>query len=821
MRSLSYVCASTGETIPLEGPDIWAQTAEGLRGREWSYTLGYRSLTGVSRTAREAELDLTYVRCPEKVDSTRRLFDADVAAGTPGTFDADGWTTRAYVVKAEPQTITPTMVETQLTVVLLDGVWRRETTTHHDPRTDAGSGLDYPHDYPHDYGGMSILDTVANTSGMPQPIRLTIFGPCVNPYVIIGPNRYEVDATIPASSRLEIDGTADARTVIMISDTGLRTNLFAKAVRGTGRGSGTYIFEPLPPRHEHDQLGWRIRIRPDRHRREERTAMDLIVTDTNGTPSGSYASWTLDLAYGSGENDFELQCPARLKPGCRWWVDGTGWGGIVDDVKTSVTGGEGELTYHGRDWHGLLASKILEPDKGKDYLTVSGTIGTLLRTVISRIGLQDIITVTEGASKNANWRFDRYCDAWSGLSKMLRASGLRLRITAAQNGVTVDAPPITAAGDLIDSDLIDFDATLASHPINHLICLGKGELKDRIVVHWYADQKGTLSHTQTIKGADERASVYELSNADAAELETKGKTKLQELRDTGSIDVDVTGGIDLDVTGGIDLDVGDTVTGRDNTTGIRVTAEITKKIIKVKDGIPTVTYEATTASTESTGETGGGGSSSGDGHAYYAGSGLTLSNWTFSADVTAADLETVRRTATEANKAASDAAAEIGGARDLAKQAGVKADTATTTAQNALAAAQARILDITASAPVTVTRNDETAAITVAQATSSADGLMAAADKKKLDGIQSAANKYTLPVASTATLGGVKPDGRTITVGPDGTITAQSSATEASFLAAHPIGSLYWCVAGNPNDHGGTWKEIHTIIGGHVWQRLA
>lgn len=540
--------------------------------------------------------------------------------------------------------------------------------------------------------------------------------------------------------------------------------------------------------------------------------MDLIVTDTNGTPSAAVASWTLDLAYGSGENDFDLRCPARLQPGCRWWVDGTGWGGIVDDVKTSVTGGEGELTYHGRDWHGLLASKILEPDKGKDYLTMSGTIGTLLRTVISRIGLQDIITVTEGTSKTARWQFNRYCDAWSGLSKMLRASGLRLRITAAQNGVTVDAPPITAAGDLIDSDLIDFDATLASHPINHLICLGKGDLKDRIVVHWYADQKGTLSHTQTIKGADERTSVYELATADAAELETKGKTKLQELRDTGSIDVDVTDGIDLDV--------GDTVTGRDNTTGLQVTAEITKKIVKISDGIPTVTYEATTASTETTGETGGG-SSSGDGHAYYAGSGLTLSNWTFSADVTAADLETVSKTATEANKAASDAAAEIGGARDLAKQAGVKADTATTTAQNALAAAQARVLDITASAPVTVTRTDETASITVAQATSSADGLMAAADKEKLDGIQSGANRYTLPVASTVTLGGVKPDGKTITIGPDGTITAQSSATAASFLAAHPIGSLYWCVAGDPNDHGGTWKEIHTIIGGHVWQRLA
>lgn len=635
--------------------------------------------------------------------------------------------------------------------------------------------------------------------------------------------------------------------------------------------------------------------------------MDLIVTDTNGTPSGSYASWTLDLAYGSGENDFDLQCPACLKPGCRWWVDGTGWGGIVDDVKTSVTGGEGELTYRGRDWHGLLASKILEPDKGKDYLTMSGTIGTLLRTVISRIGLQDILTVTEGTSKTANWQFDRYCDAWSGLSKMLRASGLRLRITAAQNGVTVDAPPITAAGDLIDSDLIDFDATLASHPINHLICLGKGELKDRIVVHWYADQKGTLSHTQTIKGADERTSVYELSNADAAELETKGKTKLQELRDTGSIDVDVE-------SDGIDLDVGDTVTGRDNTTGIKVTAEITKKIIKIEDGIPTVTYEATTASTESTGETGGGGSSSGDGHAYYAGSGLTLSNWTFSADVTAADLETVRKTATEANKAASDAAAEIAGARDLAKQADGKADKAQTTADaaNTLASqandtAQERVKTIAAGTGVTATRAGSTVTLTAPNtlpaptsltstdlntlktgygaywaaggntcshkpsgvghfglivqrtalgcttqiltdpqtgkiwrrtwnsgswdewkalaedrdATTTIHGLMSSGDKQKLDGIQSGANKYTLPVASTATLGGVKPDGKTITIGQDGTITAQSSATAASFLAAHPIGSLYWCVAGNPNDQGGTWKEIPTIIGGHVWQRLA
>ena len=45
---------------------------------------------------------------------------------------------------------------------------------------------------------------------------------------------------------------------------------------------------------------------------------------------------------------------------------------------------------------------------------------------------------------------------------------------------------------------------------------------------------------------------------------------------------------------------------------------------------------------------------------------------------------------------------------------------------------------------------------TYSAATASAAGLMSAADKTKLDGIATGANKYTLPTASSSTLGGVK-----------------------------------------------------------------
>lgn len=360
--------------------------------------------------------------------------------------------------------------------------------------------------------------------------------------------------------------------------------------------------------------------------------MDLIVTDATGKPVASHASYTLDLAFGSGENDFDLQVEdAALKAGSRIMIDGTEYGGIIDDTDVDVDGGLSTVTWHGRDWHGVLASKIIEPDGNNDYLTLSGTIPVIMRTLVSRAGLQGLFFVTdESADHKTTCQFDRYVDLYSGLVKMLRASGLKLRLRNDGDKVSMSAMPVRTIGDSIDSDLIDFTAKQAAHPINHLICLGKGELKDRTVIHWYADANGTFSHTQTLKGLDERTATYELSNAEADELEDKGRQKFQELRNTSTIDVDIPDGIDADV--------GDLVTGRDNNTGLVVTAEISKKIVKVSGGVLTVTYESGGASAGGN----SGESSIGDGgHAYYAGAGLKLDAWTFSADVTRNDIDSL------------------------------------------------------------------------------------------------------------------------------------------------------------------------------------
>ena len=317
---------------------------------------------------------------------------------------------------------------------------------------------------------------------------------------------------------------------------------------------------------------------------------ELIVTDASHVDQASLEDFTLDAAWGADENDFELTVDRLIDAGSYVYFDGSECGGIVDALKDNLKRGESTLTYSGRTWHGMLADKILEPDKGKDYLTVSGTASSVIGSLISRVGLDAVFDAvdapTAGAQTIKSYQFDRYVDAYSGLRKMCAASGLKLRLAYASGKVRVWAEPAAHYGDSIDSDLIDFDATRTWRKPNHMIGLGKGELKDRIVSHWYADSKGNVTQTQTFKGLDEIAQVYDYSSAEADELAKNTKKKLQDLQSEGEVKVTVH------EDSGIVFDVGDTVTARDNLTGITVNASITKKIVKVSGGVMSVDYEA-------------------------------------------------------------------------------------------------------------------------------------------------------------------------------------------------------------------------------------
>ena len=242
-----YVGTTANRQVGLDGPDngLWAETFEGARGRKWSYTLGQHSISGASRNARECSMTVKAENM-ESLDVLRRVCDADVAMCTPGLLKVDDWSMRAYVVEAEPSKVTPTHVEQKLTVVMLDGVWRRAITT---PFRVIGDGdyadLDWPHDYGHDWTGVVASKVIQNPGWTRLPVKLTIYGAAVNPAIMIGENIYEFDVTVPSGGLLVCDGISKTVTLTDANGDGATNNAFAAAHRGDGIDSGEYCFQPL------------------------------------------------------------------------------------------------------------------------------------------------------------------------------------------------------------------------------------------------------------------------------------------------------------------------------------------------------------------------------------------------------------------------------------------------------------------------------------------------------------------------------------------------------------------------------------------------
>jgi hypothetical protein len=299
------------------------------------------------------------------------------------------------------------------------------------------------------------------------------------------------------------------------------------------------------------------------------------------------------LAFGADEQDFEIAFSKPVLTGGELlYIDGTEYGGVVD-VITHSTETE-SVIYKGRTWHGMLAGKIVKPPANADYYVLSGDANTCIRSLLTKVGLTDVLTGrTTSAGITVNYQFERFCNAYDGILKMLASADAVLRIERHDGITELWAEPRVTITDEADSDLMDFAITDSVRVPNHLVCAGEGELQQRVVVDLYADSSGNVSQTQTQTGVDEIAVLYNYNNADATELIAEGTKELQSYQ--------LGGGADLQVNNKGDWHVGDLIQVRDNNSGLVITSTINKKIVKVKNGVLSVDYEVGVASAQSYG----------------------------------------------------------------------------------------------------------------------------------------------------------------------------------------------------------------------------
>lgn len=541
--------------------------------------------------------------------------------------------------------------------------------------------------------------------------------------------------------------------------------------------------------------------------------MVLVVHDSTVGDIREIEEFELDLAFGSDENALKLEARAGEAPeeGQFVFIDGTEYGGVIDQASYEAgREASGSILCRGRTWHGILAGKRLLPDSGSGYLSVSGKAGDALAALIERMGLSELFSAASDDT-SVSYTFDRFVDGYSGLKAMAKANGRKVAMRRKGGKVEISLPPAVDYANKVDSDLLDFTLTSVHRCVNHLVCAGTGELENRAVVHFYADAAGNVSHTQSLFGVDEISALYDYSNADEEKFEEEGKKKLKEYQTTGSVEVEAHDDIDVDV--------GDVISARDNAHGRTVSATVVRKIVQVSRGVATYKYEVGSETTTKTSSRGNA-ESGGGGHTYYAGSGLTLSNYTFSADVDKAALAAVETKADDAKTAASNASAAAGKAETAAK--------AATGAAAANAKAIAGKQDaLTAGANVTIDGATISATdTTYGEASATASGLMSAADKAALDGLatgdtvpKKAETAGRLAEARTVTISGAVNGSATWDGSSDLSIVVAGDSAAAGFLAVHPVGTYLETNGYDPSDYGGEWSMVPSI-GPYTWLRI-
>lgn len=319
---------------------------------------------------------------------------------------------------------------------------------------------------------------------------------------------------------------------------------------------------------------------------------DIIVADSTGAELRMMIFNSYDYEIGDAENSFEVECNSaeweNPPANARIFIPGTELGGVYK--YTEVNKKRETVTAGGFTWRGMLQKKIICPPSGQDYATDSGELNSLINSRVSAAFPGLFVGSSESTGVTTSYQYTRYCTLYDGLKAMLKSVGYKMQLSYDQElrKVVVSAVPISdfsAQIEYSDDMSANYTMTLDNRSVNHLICLGGGELRDRTVLHLYADKNGVISMTQSQFDEDEVTEVYDYTNASDTELMDSGIKELRRL--IGNNENKFT----IDLESEREIGIGDIVGSRDYLTGLTMKSPITTKVIRWQKGFETIEYK--------------------------------------------------------------------------------------------------------------------------------------------------------------------------------------------------------------------------------------
>lgn len=274
MKDIYYV-NSNNEKIDLLEPPYMLQTGE-LFGYKWNYESKQRlggggKITNIRKDLEERTLTLSIVNYgvenyEEAIDYLHEITDIDVLKKTPGRLYVGGMYLNCYVTASEKSEWEPEAgyIDVSLTLAVEYPMWVGENPyTFHSFGISSTNNKRYPRRYPYRYANGMNSTYIINPHFANSNFELIIYGPVVNPMVIIGGVSYLVNAILEEGEYLVIDSRS--RTIIKVKKNGEQENLYHN------RQKGRNFFRKVAPGRQ--PISWTGKF-----------DFDLIIYEERGEP---------------------------------------------------------------------------------------------------------------------------------------------------------------------------------------------------------------------------------------------------------------------------------------------------------------------------------------------------------------------------------------------------------------------------------------------------------------------------------------------------------------------------------------------------------
>ena len=247
LENIKYI-NHLGEEIAFDGSERIFADYNDLRDYSWNYDSDNNVISNLNRkgvTKKSLPVKIVAATAEHGIEIRNKLYsvtDKDTMNGKFGRLCIGEYYMKCCISGAKKNSYLylREYMEIELEVITDAPFWVKEVKTQFRPNQSGTDGLSYAKQYAYRYTDYNTRYTITNNTLAAAPFRMIIYGPCENPEIFVGTQKYKINVILSANEYLTLTAFEKSKTIIKTGADGAQENCFNL------REKSVNVFEPIP-----------------------------------------------------------------------------------------------------------------------------------------------------------------------------------------------------------------------------------------------------------------------------------------------------------------------------------------------------------------------------------------------------------------------------------------------------------------------------------------------------------------------------------------------------------------------------------------------